>query len=541
VSHYLNLDGNIDLEGESQLIQTLNSDLEVTSSGTLERDQQGTADTYTYNYWASPVGISNITSNNNSYTLPDIMRDGTLNINFITSGYDGTATSPIGIADYWIWKFANQLDDDYASWQHVRSTGTLLAGEGFTMKGPGTGPISSDQNYVYNGKPNNGSINLTLSAGNDYLVGNPYASAIDAHQFILDNGPLISGTGATTGTLHFWEHWGGGNHNLGDYLGGYATYNLSGGTPSASMGTNDPDVGTGGTPTKTPGRYIPVGQGFFVVAETSGTINFNNGQRVFQRESASSVFMEANNPDTGLIPGRSIEPGEPTEPSADPRLQIRIGYYSVNTIRRQLLLTIDENATENIDWGYDGQLYETQLDDMYWMIEGDKYIIQGTDVLQDQTVFPLGIKTDNDGMNVISLDQMSNTAPDLEIYVHDKELDLYHDLLAGDYEFFKIAGETEDRFEITFSPGALGIDDNEFDTLDVHYSNDLESIVLVNPLRKNIKSIEMFNILGQTIYSVEAASNSDYAEYEVSNLSTGTYVLQLNTENGILSKKVLVE
>ena len=201
VTHYLQLDGTIDLEGESQLVQTLGSDLEVTSSGTLERDQQGTADVYTYNYWAAPVGVSNTTSNNNSYTVDDVMFDGARNINWISTGYDGTNTTPIGIADYWIWKFANQLDDDYASWQHVRSTGTLLAGEGFTMKGPGSGGVSDDQNYVFNGKPHNADINLTLSAGNDYLVGNPYASAIDANQFILDNGPVISGGGATTGTL----------------------------------------------------------------------------------------------------------------------------------------------------------------------------------------------------------------------------------------------------------------------------------------------------------------------------------------------------
>lgn len=538
ISHYLKMDGNIDLEGESQLIQTTDSDLDVTSSGTLERDQQGTADLYTYNYWASPVGVSNITSNNNSYTLPDIVRDGTLNINFITSGYDGTATSPIGIADYWIWKFANQLDDDYASWQHVRSTGSLSAGEGYTMKGPGTGPISADQNYVYIGKPNNGDINLTLSAGNDYLVGNPYASAIDAEQFILDNGATISGSGATTGTLYFWEHWGGGSHNLSEYLGGYATYNLSGGTPSASMGTNDPDVGTGGTPTKTPGRYIPIGQGFFVVAETSGTINFNNGQRVFQRESANSVFMEANNPDSGLTPGRNAD--DTADYIADPRLKIRLGFYSVNTIRRQLLLTIDENATDAIDGGYDAAMHEDQMGDMYWMIEDQKFIIQATDYLDQHTVFPIGVKTQDDGLNIISLDQLMNTPNDLELYIHDKELDLYHDLIAGDYEFFKIAGESLDRFEITFSPGALGIEDDEMNALDVHYSNDLESIILINPTYKNIDSIEVLNVLGQIVYTIDKNINSDYAEYKVSNLSAGTYILRLHTENGIVTKKVLV-
>ena len=101
VTHYLKLDGTIDLVGESQLIQSLGSDLDVTSSGTLERDQQGTADTFTYNYWSSPVGFSNNSTNNNDYKVTDVFQ----NINFLTSGYNGTI-SPVGIADYWIWKFS---------------------------------------------------------------------------------------------------------------------------------------------------------------------------------------------------------------------------------------------------------------------------------------------------------------------------------------------------------------------------------------------------------------------------------------------------
>ena len=540
ITHYLNMDGNIDLEGESQLIQTLNSDLEVASSGLLERDQQGTADVHTYNYWSSPVGVSSLTSNNNDYTLPDVMRDGTQNINWITTGYDGTNTNPIGIADYWVWKFDNRPDDDYDSWQHVRSTGTMLVGEGYTMKGPGSGAVLDDQNYVYLGKPNNGAINLTLDAGNDYLVGNPYPSAIDSHQFIMDNAPIIQGSGATTGTLYFWEHWGGGSHNLAEYLGGYAIYNLSGGTPSASQGVNDPDVGTGGTPTKTPGRYIPVGQGFFVIGESSGSVNFNNGQRVFQRESASSVFMEANPGGNDIATlGRSTN-GTNNDPSADPRPKIRLGFYSVNTIRRQLLLTIDENATPAIDWGYDGKLYEEQMDDMYWMVDGEKLVIQGSNELEIQTILNVGISTSDPGMNSIALDAFENNPGIDHVYVHDKVLGVFHDLTVSDYEFYLEAGETVDRFEITFNPDSLGIDDDEFSQLDIHYSNELESIILINPTFKDIESIDIFNILGQSIYSVEDVENTDYSEYKVSNFSTGTYILKINTNSGSFSKKVLI-
>ena len=68
------------------------------------------------------------------------------------------------------------------------------------------------------------------------------------------------GADGITGTLLFWDHFGGGNHNLQDYEGGYATYTKAGGLPAPSH----PDLTDVGTGTKTPGRYIPVGQGFFV-------------------------------------------------------------------------------------------------------------------------------------------------------------------------------------------------------------------------------------------------------------------------------------
>ncbi|MEW4925481.1 LamG-like jellyroll fold domain-containing protein [Algibacter sp. 2305UL17-15] len=530
-SWYLKLNGDIDLDGESQLIQTEDSTLEPTSSGTLEKDQQGTADTYTYNYWSSPVGKSNNSTNNNSYKVTNVFA----NVNFLSSGYNGTS-SPVGIADYWIWKFSNKLSDSYASWQHVRRSGTLLVGEGFTMKGPGNGAISDEQNYVLNGKPNNGDINLTISAGNDYLVGNPYPSAIDAVQFILDNGVTIAGPGSTNGTLYFWEHWGGGSHVLGEYQGGYATYSLAGGVPAAAKGTSDPDVATGGTATKTPGRYIPVGQGFFVTAETGGTIKFNNGQRAFQKEGTSnSVFVKNK---------KSKNSGSKnTSENEDSRPKIRLGFNSVNTLHRQILITVDENATPEVDWGYDSKYIDTQVDDMYWMINNEKFTIQAIDTITDQTIIPLGVHTKIDGFNNITIDKLENVPSNKTIYLHDKELNVYHDLKQGKYETYLAKGAHLDRFEITFSQSqsTLSTDDNEKTDVETYYSNKKSSIIINNPHYKQIESIEMFNILGQSLFKLPTNSNNDHLEYKVPNNISGNYIIKLETESGIISKKVLIK
>jgi len=543
VTHYLNLLGKIDLEGESQLIQTIDSDLNVGISGSLEKDQQGTLDVFTYNYWSAPVGnTATANPNNFSYSLNNnIMKDGTssgapANITYV-GGYNGSnSDADLKIAHYWIWKYNNRIADNYASWQHVRNTGTLLAGEGFTMKGVTNtaGVVSLEQNYVFDGKPNNGNVGLTINAGNEYLVGNPYASAIDAEQFITDNGPTISGSGANpaiSGTLYFWEHWGGGSHVTAEYQGGYGTYNFSGGTPAASMGTNHPDGGTGGTATKTPGRYIPVGQGFFVAGESNGSVVFNNGQRRFQKEGGTgSVFMRSTEDNIDVV---------------DSRMKIRLGFNSVNTIHRQLLVTADDRASIDYDWGFDGLLNEVQIDEMAWVIHADKYTIQGINSFTEDTVLPLNIVTRDDGLNNITIDNLENIPSDLEIYVHDIALDIYHNLRTdGDYEFYLDAGEYADRFEITFRDGnSLGTEDvTAQENLQVYFANAKGSIIIHNPKMVRLDAAEMFNIIGQSIIRVDTLEDSNYQEIKVNGLSTGTYIINLEkTDGSILSKKVIVK
>ncbi|GAA4977430.1 LamG-like jellyroll fold domain-containing protein [Algibacter aquimarinus] len=518
-SWYLKLDGILDLEEESQLIQTENSTLDITSSGILEKDLQGTADKYTYNYWASPVGKVNQTTNNNNYALKDVFT----NITFLETGHDG-AINPISIADYWIWKYINKPGDNFASWQQVRSTGDISPGEGFTMKGPGTGSIDEEQNYVLQGKPNNENITLNVNAGNDYLVGNPYPSAMDAVKFINDNKSTISGVGSSNGTLYFWKHWGGGSHIANDYQGGYATFSLSGGVPAASKKTEDIINSTGGTPTDVPNRYIPVGQGFYITAETDGIVNFNNSQRIFHIEDS----------ETSTFKNEALK-------SSDTRMKLRIGFNSINNLQRQLLITVDENATPEYDWGYDSKYIDTQIDDMYWLINNEKFIIQGTNEVNDQTTMPLGIHTKTDGFNTITIDELENTPNDIEIFLHDKELNLYHDLKQSKYEVYLSAGQYPNRFEITFSQDiTLSTAENKNKQIEIYFSNEKNKIIIDNPASRLVESVEMFNILGQTLFKFQTNTNKNHIEYNSSQIKAGNYILKIKTEFGMISKKVLI-
>jgi len=294
-------------------------------------------------------------------------------------------------------------------------------------------------------------------------------------------------------------------------------------------------VGTGGTAIKLPGRYIPVAQGFFVAAEADGTIDFENDQRAFVTESgASSVFVRSTNVQRSA-----------TEEEIDERMKFRIGFNSVNEIHRQLLLTVDENATSAVDWGYDGVRKENQIDDMYWMLENDKYVIQGTNQVEVSTVVPLGLHTRDDGINEITIDKLENVPDDVEIFVHDNHLGIFHDLRQSNYQVYLVAGEYLDRFNIVFNneiDPTLELDDEALSSaFEVHYSNEEKSIIIISLGEINIEYLEILNILGQSIQTFDEVPNDKLTQIKVTNLSSGPYIIKLNTASGTISKKVLVK
>ncbi|HSP83403.1 MAG TPA: LamG-like jellyroll fold domain-containing protein, partial [Gillisia sp.] len=325
ITHYLKLNGIIDLVGESQLIQTDSSTpgqtiisvLDESSTGYLERDQQGTANSYNYNYWSSPVSMQGA-ANNSSYTVAGVKKDGTnsnttnhpnLNFGAWHEFADGAFSSPRKVSNYWLHKFRGTANV-YSEWKHIGSTGTLNAGEGYTMKGTsGKAKIEDSQNYVFKGKPNNGTIPLNIQQNQNYLLGNPYPSAIDIDKFILDNlnsADVAGGTNSKNvfnGAVYFWDHFAGGDtHILLEYIGGYATRNLIDGVPAIS---NDFRIKANDAKgNKIPGQYMPVAQGFFInsvidpemagnISVDGGDIIFKNSQRAFMRENPeTSIFLK---------------------------------------------------------------------------------------------------------------------------------------------------------------------------------------------------------------------------------------------------------
>ena len=541
------LSGHLRLVGEAQIVQNGTAANPSSGTGKILKDQQGNRSSYHYNYWTSPV-----TTNGTNYSISGILRDGTDSatnpfspsaITFGASAYfaDGAITTPVKLSSRWLFKYTS-VSTVYAGWQAVGDTGTINIGEGFTMKGvTGIAPFTTPQNYVFVGKPNNGTIPLSIALNQSYLVGNPYPSALDADEFIKDNVKDGAGRAATNifnGALYFWDHFGGQTHILSQYIGGYSSYTLMGGVVAIS---NDPLINADGSMgTKVPKRYIPVAQGFFIgtgsnsaltgnnpglsTAVTGGTINFKNSQRTFKIESASnSVFFKSN------VSNQTVND------TIDNRQKIRLLYQSPSNVYRQILVGADESTTSYFDVGYDAPIIDENAADLYWKTIDSKLIIQAVSNFNQDQILPLGLKTSTDGICTIKLDTQENISESIQLYIHDSETGYDYDIKNGDFAISLPIGIYIDRFSLRFAETALGTNNpSEIKTFATISNN-----VIKIESSEFIKEINLYDIAGKRLntYSLTEIKKQFSDAF---NYPNGIYIAKITLDNDVVVTKKLI-
>ncbi|MGM8361210.1 LamG-like jellyroll fold domain-containing protein [Flavobacterium sp. ARAG 55.4] len=547
ISSYLKLDGKIDLVGKSQLIQTMDSDLEVSSSGSIERDQQGQSNLFNYNYWSSPVGAISTTANNVNYSVGSVMKDGTTstpkNIQWI-GGYNGSPTTPISIARYWLYKFDNYANA-YANWVQMNENSSVRVGQGYTMKGSGTS--ADTQNYTFVGKPNNGLISSnSVSANQLLLAGNPYPSSLDSKTFIEDNENSINGT------IYYWEHYASNNtHILRDYQGGYATRNLTGGVVASSA--NVDFISKLGTPSRgIPNRFIPVGQAFFLIgkADSGGTITYNNNQRAFHKEddAANSNVMYKITAQTK----QHWQNNNNDEVVEEKYKKVRLGFTSYNDYHRQILLGfIDEKATDAIDFGYDAYNMDNLPNDMFFLINEDQFVIQGVGAFDKNASYPIGVKVNAEGIVKFMIDETENFDDNQAIYIFDSETNTYHNIKNQNFEISLVAGYTT-RFSLRFyNPADAPIEPEE--PIDMPEMNPGMTIIHIqksdniniNNQIKNcsVTKVRLYNESGIEIenWKIQENRNQSNIQVHIKKAKLGVYIVKVETTAGDFTKKIIIE
>ncbi len=558
--------GNLYLRNESQLLQAKTGSSANAGAGKLSVFQEGTVNSFAYNYWCSPVGNSLTASGNEPFGItmlnqPTSAIASTPAVMLPMSTNDGIA-NPLSISQGWIFKYLSS--SLYSQWFGVYSASTLNSGEGFTMKGTGgtdasytdagvTNNPGSKQRYDFRGRPNDGDITISLATGMRTLTGNPYPSAIDLRAFLL-------GATNSTGIAYFWEQDKTVNsHFIAAYKGGYGTYSTAG-----PMGTYVPAVfyaydaagtqlGSVGVGSNYERRFCPIGQGFMLEGSLTGTVTMQNSYRVYQKEGAAnfSQFEKTTN-ENGTIKNRLLEEGsflpeipsvsgfDYTTVSTQPAPQIRINTLLNNEAVRQSALVFQGGATDGVDFALDAKSPDVADMDMYFVINDAEYII---DVLEFDINkgIPIGFKNPIPATFRLRVGEILNMDLVDHVYLHDKISESFYDITDEDYEISLPAGINNTQYELTFVNSLMGVEALTSDSFQVLQNNTSKSFSVLNPASKSVKSIQLYDIAGKLIMNAANLGATEKYQYSTLSYSDAIYIVKITTsDNQVYNKKITV-
>ena len=371
------------------------------------------------------------------------------------------------------------------------TTGTFVAAEGYAITDNTKGTV-----YSFSGNPYNTTKTLAMTktsgsvAEGWNLVGNPFPSNIAANtnadgsnNFLSANTSVLDNSYTA---IYLWDD------NAGDYV----TFSNS-----------------------SPATFISPGQGFMVKTAADGNnISFTSALR----KHGVSAFFKA---------------GDETQ-----RFHITVIDPQNKTNKAEIVFM--DNMTLGLDPSYDAGKYQgnPQLALYSLMVDNNsaELSIQALPLLDEPVAVPVGLHAGMAGNYSFTV-EMTNFEDNIPVTLVDhytaKQVDLRENPV---YPFVvEEAGTFNDRFVIFFK-SSVGIED-EVDTdqqsFDIYSRGKRITVV---PLRKTDSyCVHIFNIVGQEIL-VRNVSGNDPVTIDMNN-STGYYVVNVQSDKDVITKKVLVK
>ena len=331
-------------------------------------------------------------------------------------------------------------------------------------------------------------------SGGDYwnLVSNPYPSYLNLNTTSDETNNFVSVNGVS---VYGW--------NSGS-TGAYTVYNQISPTPSTPL-------------------YIAPGQGFFVSAESASSVSFTNAM---QTTSGSDDFVSG-------------------------RMDGSFTYFYLNLNEGDDMIAnsmfyFDDGMGYGYDAGYDAEAFSQSTKIMSRMLEGNVGIgmqvnAMPTEALDDSTVIPLDVNQTAGTAFSIGLADVFNLAEDVEVYLEDTELQTFTDLRSGDYT---INPENDlsgiGRFYLVFGTNSLGGNTMDESYITIYKPLDEDYISIEGLLNVQNAKVKLYNILGQEVLNTALKTNQSVQRISTTELAAGVYVIKLQADNAVISKKLII-
>lgn len=405
----------------------------------------------------------------------------------------GSGGGRIGIAPY--------LNDGTGwDYQTSGSTGSLVAGKGYSVKLDATGDVS----FTGTMPVSDVSIEITDGTTNEFnLIGNPYPSFLALNDLADGTNNLLRANGTNGGnndgnvvlsedTVWFWDQ------SLNAGAGAYTQANLAS------------------------SRFVAPAQGFFVKRTTDvGTLNFNFREN-----------MQSHQTDN-------------FQRNANTRPEIKLSLSNGSKLKETDIFYIS-GTTIGWDNGYDSTIFEggdnsfkiyTQLVSNN---EGEDLGIQSLpDSDYETTIVPIGINAQAGTEIKISATSL-NLPAGIRVYLEDKS-DHTFTLLDATSDFTVTLSDNEagiGRFYLHTSATALSEGDFNLNHVSLFLSN-RDNLRIVGVHSGDTK-VTIHDILGKEVLrtSFEGTGVNDV---RLPNLRSSVYIVQVETQKGRLNKKIIIE
>jgi hypothetical protein len=230
--------------------------------------------------------------------------------------------------------------------------------------------------------------------------------------------------------------------------------------------------------------------------------------------------------------------------------RVRLDFKAPNGYTRHLLLgfTPDNVANDGYNYGYDATAMVEYPDDLNWIIDNKRCVIQGVGEFNTNKTYPFGMFIANSGDVEISLVALENFDQPIDVYIYDALTNEFSHLNNTDLNTNMESGEYLERFFITFQNAtpppssaniALSINDYNLDEIILRSITTTNEILIDTRNQLKINKVEILDILGKKVIDIKNINDSKL-RIPTQHINSKIIIVSVFTNNGIVRKKLLL-
>jgi hypothetical protein len=272
--------------------------------------------------------------------------------------------------------------------------------------------------------------------------------------------------------------------------------------------------------------YINPGEGFWVATSRSTPANivFTEAMQTFDFGDNSTVL-------------------DPNDTSSEFYLKL---YEGQNYLKADTKFYFDEDLNYELDPGYDAGAFNQSMELMSSLPTDDQGIgmsinAVSSDIFNTTDGIPLIVNRPANIPFRLSLED-SNLDSDVDVYLYDKQQGTYTDLSFQDFTLTPTSNLSgKGRFYVVFSPTSLGVNDldNNLD-ISIYKAFDQNQINIEGLANVKIANVQLYNIIGQEVLNKRLSANKFKHSVSTIGLKTGIYILKLEADTSIITKKLII-